>query len=108
MLATMSNPHPSTAVDTSDPTALSATELAHQIATRALSARAVVEAHIERIQEVEPRLNAVVVPLFDQAREEADAADAAVRAVLSRGRCTAFPSPSRSTWPWPARQPPWV
>jgi fatty acid amide hydrolase len=38
-----------------------------------------VDAHIRRIEEVNSRINAVVIPLFEQAREEARAADAAQR-----------------------------
>ena len=56
---------------------LSATEIAKQIKAGTLSASEVVEAHIQRIEQVNPRLNAVVVPLFDQARQQAKAADAA-------------------------------
>jgi fatty acid amide hydrolase len=63
-----------------DPTALSATELARSVAAGRLTARAVVEAHIARIEAVNPALNAVVVKRYDEARAEADRADAAVRA----------------------------
>ena len=63
----------------SDPTALSATELARAVAERRLTARAVVEAHIARIEAVNPALNAVVVKRYEAARAEADRADAAVR-----------------------------
>jgi fatty acid amide hydrolase len=54
---------------------LGAQALAESIASGALTAREVVEAHIERIEAVNARLNAVVVPLFDSARAEADAVD---------------------------------
>lgn len=57
----------------------SARELAHLIASRQVTSREVVEAHIQRIDEVNPHLNAVVRRLDEQAREGADAADAAVR-----------------------------
>lgn len=57
---------------------LSAGEMVRKIASRELSAREVVEAHIERIEAVNGRLNAVVVPLFGQARADAAAADAAL------------------------------
>jgi fatty acid amide hydrolase len=63
----------------SDPTELTATELAGAIAERRLTARAVVEAHIARIEAVNPALNAVVVKRYDAARAEADRADSAVR-----------------------------
>ncbi|HZS36055.1 MAG TPA: amidase, partial [Polyangia bacterium] len=58
----------------------SATELAASIRRRELSSRAVVEAHIARIVEVNPRLNAMVADRFTAARADADAADEAVRA----------------------------
>ena len=64
----------------SEPTAsstLGAREIARHVAAGELSAREAVEAHVRRIEEANPRLNAVVVPLFDRALGEADAADAA-------------------------------
>jgi fatty acid amide hydrolase len=54
-----------------------ASELARLIARGELSAREAVEAHVRRIEEVNGRLNALVVPRFDEAVAEADAADAA-------------------------------
>jgi len=53
--------------------------MAQKIRSGELSAREVVDAHIRRIEQVNPQINAVVVPLFDQARKEADAADAEQR-----------------------------
>jgi Asp-tRNA(Asn)/Glu-tRNA(Gln) amidotransferase A subunit family amidase len=58
-------------------THLSATAIAQQIASGNLSSHEVVEAHIRQIEAVNPRLNAVVVPLFAQAREDAARADRA-------------------------------
>lgn len=60
-------------------TSLAAYELADRISDRELSSREVVDAHIARIEEVNPTLNAIVVPLFEEARAEADAADEAIR-----------------------------
>ncbi|MCB9547240.1 MAG: amidase [Myxococcales bacterium] len=54
----------------------SALTLARLIREGAVSARDVVDAHIERIAAVNPVLNAVVHTRFDAARAEADAADA--------------------------------
>ncbi len=54
---------------------LGAAELARRIRARDVSSAEVVEAHIARIEEVNPRLNAVVVSLFEQARGEARMAD---------------------------------
>ncbi|HEX6796684.1 MAG TPA: amidase family protein [Ktedonobacterales bacterium] len=56
-------------------THLSATELAGRIARGELTAQEAVEVHIARIEAVNPALNAVVVPRFDEARAEARAAD---------------------------------
>jgi fatty acid amide hydrolase len=56
-------------------TNLSASGLARAIAIGELSAVEAVDAHIARIEEVNPRLNAVVVQLFDDARIRAQQAD---------------------------------
>ena len=60
-------------------TSLTASEIAGKIKAGELSAHDVVDAHIRRIEEVNPRLNAVVITLFEQARKEAEAADTAQR-----------------------------
>jgi len=60
-------------------TTMGATELAHAIATGDLSAREAVENHIERIEAVDPTINAVAHPRFEAARREASAADSARR-----------------------------
>lgn len=57
---------------------LSATALARMIRAREVSSRDALEAHLERIRLVNPGLNAVVRERFDEARREADAADAKV------------------------------
>ena len=54
----------------------SATELARRIAAREVSSAEVVDAHIARIESVNSNLNAVVVPLYEQARAAAKLADA--------------------------------
>ena len=56
---------------------LSATQIAQEIKAGKVSAREVVDAHIGRIEAVNPRINAVVIPLFEEARKGAEAADAA-------------------------------
>ena len=58
----------------------SAVELAGAIRAGEVSAREVVEAHVERLELVNPRINAVVVERYDAARDEADAADARIAA----------------------------
>jgi amidase len=64
-----------------DITRKSASELARAIRSKQLSSKAVVEAHLARIAEVNPKLNAIVQLTADSARKEADEADAA----LARG-----------------------
>ena len=54
---------------------LSATELAQRIAQRKLSSAEVVDAHLDRIEAVNPALNAVVRVLTNEARAEAALAD---------------------------------
>jgi amidase len=60
---------------------LSAVELAARIARREVSCREAVASCLARLDAVNPRINAVVQPLHDEARQAADAADAA----LARG-----------------------
>jgi len=64
-----------------DITSKSASELAGAIRSKQLSSRAIVEAHLEQIAKVNPKLNAIVQLTADSARKEADQADAA----LARG-----------------------
>ena len=52
-----------------------ATELAALLRTRQVSAREVVTAHLERIDEVNPRINAIVTLTADRALEQAFAQD---------------------------------
>jgi fatty acid amide hydrolase len=54
---------------------LGAVGLARAIAAGRVSARDAVEAHVRRVEETTPFLNAVVVPRFEEARSEASAAD---------------------------------
>ena len=54
---------------------LPATELAAKIRAREVTVSAVLEAHIARIERVNPLINAVVVDTFEDARREARAAD---------------------------------
>jgi amidase len=64
-----------------DITTKSATELANAIRSKQLSSKSIVEAHLEQIAKVNPKLNAVVQLTAESARKEADEADAA----LARG-----------------------
>lgn len=67
--------HPPTPVAPDDITALSAVELAARIRRKELSARDVLEAHLTRIERVNPRVNAIVTLVPDEARAWARAAD---------------------------------
>ena len=57
--------------EASSPIHWSATEIAKRIAQRDVSSSEVTQAFVKRIQEVNPRLNAVVVPRFEEALKEA-------------------------------------
>jgi amidase len=59
-------------------TSASASELANAIRSKKLSSKAIVEAHLNRIAQVNPKLNAIVQLTADSARKEADEADAAI------------------------------
>ena len=59
--------------------ALSGTELARRIRAGDVTATEVVERHIEQIEHVNPRINAVVRTRYEQARVEAKQADERVR-----------------------------
>ena len=68
----------------------SALDLAAAIRAKRVGARELLEAHIARVERLDPRLNAVVVRDFDAARARADAADAALAGGGTPGaRCTA-------------------
>lgn len=60
---------------------LSATELAHRIRSKELSAVEVIEAHLTQIERINPKVNAIVTFLPEQAMEQARAADE----VLAKG-----------------------
>ena len=75
------DPAESAPVSADEITVKSAGELADAIRSKQLSSRAVVEAHLDQIAKVNPKLNAVVQLTADSARKEADEADAA----LARG-----------------------
>ena len=77
VLATTDLAGPSRETST-DPLDVGAARLAALIAARKLSATEVVDAFIARIEEVNPSLNALVLPRFEEARREARAADEAL------------------------------
>jgi fatty acid amide hydrolase len=71
---------------------LSASEMARQIAAGLITSAELIDAHILRIEAVNPRINAVVVPLFAQARAQAAAADEARRRGESLGPLHGVPA----------------
>lgn len=64
---------------------MDACELARLVGARLASCREVIEAHLARIDEVNPAINALAVVLGEEARVAADAADAAIGAAARRG-----------------------
>lgn len=55
---------------------MSAAEIARKIKAKSISVTETVETHIQRIKEVNPLINAVITPMFEQARQQAKEADA--------------------------------
>lgn len=74
-----------------------ATELATMVRTREVSARELLEAHLARIEAVNPQLNAIVTLDADGARAAADAADAAVAAGADLGPLHGLPVAHKDT-----------
>jgi len=63
---------------TTDLCFLPATELAHLLRTREISAREVLSAHLAQIERVNPKVNAIITLVADQALETANRMDAAI------------------------------
>lgn len=85
-------------------TSLSATEMASAIRARGVSATSLVEAHLERISQLNPELNAFVHIDFDQARRQAEAADLALGSTAPLGPLHGVPLTIKSSidvagWP---------
>lgn len=76
---------------------LGALELARKIARKKVSPVEVVDAHINRIEEVNPKINAMVVERFEQARLEAKAAEDAVAAGAELGPLHGVPFTLKDT-----------
>lgn len=62
-----------------------------------MTSREVVEAHLQRIAEVNPKINAIVRVLADEALAGADLADAAVRAGTKLGPLHGVPMTVKKT-----------
>ncbi len=76
----------------------SASELARLISAREVSSQEVVDAHLERIAAVNPKLNAVVQLRADAAREEARRADAALARGETKGPLHGVPITIKDGW----------
>jgi len=74
-----------------DLTSMSATEIAACVRGRELSASEVTDAFLRRMESVNGRLNAVVVPLFESARAEAAAIDEMIAAGAPVGPLVGVP-----------------
>lgn len=81
-----------------DLTRTSATLIAERVARGELSAAEVTEAHIRRIEAVNPRLNAVIVKRFAEARADAEAIDRARSEGLPLGPLAGVPVTVKETF----------
>ncbi|SFP94713.1 amidase [Geodermatophilus dictyosporus] len=89
-----------TAIDAADDSDLClrpATELAALVRKREVSARELLEAHLARIERVDPQVNAIVTLDADGARAAADAADAALAAGEEVGPLHGLPVAHKDT-----------
>jgi aspartyl-tRNA(Asn)/glutamyl-tRNA(Gln) amidotransferase subunit A len=68
-----------------------ATELATLIRTKQLSSREVVQIHLDRIEAVNPKVNAIVTLLAEDALKSADLADKAVKSGETQGALHGIP-----------------
>jgi amidase len=75
----------------------SAGDLAEAIRSKKLTSRAVVEAHLDQIAKVNPKLNAIVQLTAESARKEADEADAALARGEIRGALHGVPVTIKDT-----------
>ena len=71
--------------------AWTAVDIARAVASRQISSREAVEASLDRVRVVNPRLNAIVDLLGDEALVAADAADAAVKSGMELGALHGVP-----------------
>jgi amidase len=85
------------ASETGDITSKSASELAGAIRSKKLTSKAIVEAHLDRIAKVNPKLNAIVQLTADSARKEAEEADAALGRGEIRGPLHGVPITIKDT-----------
>jgi len=78
-------------------TSLSATEMAEKIRRKQVSPVELVEAHLRRIERLEPKLNAFVTVDADRARQQAKAAEAAMKPDAQLGSLHGVPVTIKSS-----------
>ena len=69
----------------------SASEQAQLLREKQISSKSLVEAHIDQIQAINPKINALVENCFDQARSEAQKADALIERISPAELAQKFP-----------------
>ncbi len=79
----------------------SAVELLNLISSKQLSSREVTQYFIDRIEEVNPKINAVVLKFYDEALKKADAADAALANRKSLGKLHGLPFTIKECFDYP-------
>jgi aspartyl-tRNA(Asn)/glutamyl-tRNA(Gln) amidotransferase subunit A len=85
MISTKEHPLINAAINTDPIYYKDATELAALIRTKQLSSREIVQAHLDRIAAVNPKVNAIVTSMAGDALRGADAADKAVASGVELG-----------------------
>jgi fatty acid amide hydrolase len=79
----------------------SAVQLRGMIASKQISSREVIEHFIDRIEEVNPIINAVVLKFYEEALKKADAADAATAKGETTGRLHGVPFTIKECFDYP-------
>ena len=79
----------------------SAVELVNLIAAKEVSSREVTQYFINRIEEVNPEINAVVLKFYDEALKKSDAADAALAKGEATGRLHGLPFTIKECFDYP-------
>ncbi len=79
----------------------SAVEILNLISSKQLSSREAVQYFIDRIEEVNPQINAVVLKFYDEALGKADAADAALAKGESFGKLHGLPFTIKECFDYP-------
>src|SRR5215203_830419 len=79
----------------------SAVELLNLISSKQLASREVTQYFIDRIEEVNPKINAVVLKFYDEALKKADAADARTAKGEASGRLHGLPFTIKECFDYP-------